>query len=201
MNNINRYTSSLPVQTSFLTNADGTGDQVFTQIKREGNVAIYRRDRVSTGHTYGFEVVVLKQVKAGQPLPGGNVVEKDYESYPGSSSFGKSAWFFMSEADAELKFDKVVKTLSTTPTVEVEATEVVGDVVVPVVEVKKKNDTTWVIPQGEFTQADFAKANGLPERGTVYNILQSVINKGIVKLADRRKIGGGRPTSFYTATA
>jgi hypothetical protein len=201
MNNTPRYTSSLPAQTSFITNADGTGDQVFTQLKRNGPVAIYRRDRISTGHTFGFEVVILKHVKAGQPLPGGNVVKADYEAYPGSSSFGKSAWFYMSEADAELKMDKVIKTLSTPASVEGEATEAVEDVLVSVVEVKKKSDTTWVIPQGEFTQADFAKANGLPERGTVYNILQSVINKGMVKLADRRKIGGGRPTSFYMATA
>lgn len=201
MNNIPRYTSSFPVQTSFITNADATGDQIFTQLKREGNVALYRRDRVSTGHTFGFEVVVLKTVKAGQPLPGGNVVKADYESYPGPSAFGRSAWFFMSEADAELKMDKVIKTLSTTVPVDVESTEVVEDVLVPVVEVKKKNDATWVIPNGEFTQADFAKANGLPERGTVYNILQSVINKGLVKLIDRRKIGGGRPTSFFSAVA
>jgi hypothetical protein len=201
MNNINRHTASLPAQTQFITNADGTGDHIFTQIKRSGNVAIYRRESVKGGK-YGFEVVVLKHIKAGTPLPGNNVVQADYESYPGKSAFGKTAWFCVNEAAAEDRFDRLVKNLSTTP-VEVqepvEAVEMVkfATAVVPVVEVKNDNSSTWNIPVGEFTQAEFAKANELPERGKVYNVLQSVINKGLVKLADRRKSGAGRATCYY----
>jgi hypothetical protein len=194
---INRYTSSLPVQTSFVTNADSTGDQVFTQLKREGNVALYRRDRVSTNHTFGFEVVVLKQVKAGQPLPGGNFVKADYEAYPGNSQFGRNAWFCGNESDAIAKFDQIVQTLFTEQPVDSDQNEPVGAVLVTVAEVKKNEKINWVIPMGEFTQTQFAEANGLPVRGTVYNTIQSLINKGMIKIARREKLSGGRPTVLY----
>lgn len=87
------------------------------------------------------------------------------------------------------------------PTVEVpEVTPTAdGGVVVTVAKVKK-NVVTFNIPTGEFTQADFANANGLPERGVVWSKLDGLVKEG--KLTKRfGTTGKGRPKAFFTATA
>ncbi len=73
-------------------NADKCGNHTFTQVRREGNVCMYRRDRSTDGRKMWFEVFLTKTVKAGSPLPGGGTVQEDYEQYPGSSFFGRTAW-------------------------------------------------------------------------------------------------------------
>jgi hypothetical protein len=87
------------------------------------------------------------------------------------------------------------------PTVEVpEVTPTAdGGVAVTVAKVKK-NVVTFNIPTGEFTQADFANANGLPERGVVWSKLDGLVKEG--KLTKRfGTTGKGRPKAFFTATA
>lgn len=106
------------------------------------------------------------------------------------------------------------------PVVEVPAVEAdptVPDVEVPTVEVPEvtatpdggavvtvakvvNNVLTMVIPAGEFTQAEFANANGLPERGVVWSKLDALVKLG--KLSKRfGTTGKGRPKAFFTATA
>lgn len=106
------------------------------------------------------------------------------------------------------------------PVVEVPAVEsdpTVPDVEVPTVEVPEvtatpdggsvvtvakvvNNVLTMVIPAGEFTQAEFANANGLPERGVVWSKLDALVKLG--KLSKRfGTTGKGRPKAFFTATA
>lgn len=106
------------------------------------------------------------------------------------------------------------------PTVEVPTVEsdpTVPDVEVPTVEVPEvtatpdggavvtvakvvNNVLTMVIPTGEFTQAEFANANGLPERGVVWSKLDALVKLG--KLSKRfGTTGKGRPKAFFTATA
>lgn len=101
------------------------------------------------------------------------------------------------------------------PTVEADPT--VPDVEVPTVEVPEvtatpdggavvtvakvvNNVLTMVIPSGEFTQAEFANANGLPERGVVWSKLDALVKLG--KLSKRfGTTGKGRPKAFFTASA
>jgi len=175
MNN-KRYTSSFPLQTEFVMNADESGDHVFTQLKRDGNVCLYRRTKALDGRKMGFEVFVTKTVKAGAPLPGGGFVEKDYESYPGKSAFGKTAWFCCLDY-AEERFDKVVKS-------KVVVAEGPG--------IEESND----IPEGEFSQVEFATMNCLPlALGRI--VLKGLVDKGLVKENRREQRGPGRATCLF----
>ena len=73
-----------------------------------------------------------------------------------------------------------------------------GGAVVTVAKVRKTRLTmTMVIPSGEFTQADIAKVNGLPERGAIWGKIQKEIKENRVRLIEMRKVGKGRPTSIY----
>lgn len=77
-----------------------------------------------------------------------------------------------------------------------------GGAVVTVAKVKKvkvpKTDKTQtaVIPTGEFTQAQFAVANGMPLRGAVWGRLDNLVQSGkLVKVL--KQVAKGRPTAFY----
>lgn len=108
MNDIPRYKASFPLQRQFVTNADSCGDNLFTQIERSGNFAIYKRSNMD-GRVLGFEVVTVKTVKAGTVFSkGAKPTESDYESYPGGKAFGKYAWFCLKEEHAFDRFDKLV---------------------------------------------------------------------------------------------
>jgi hypothetical protein len=74
-----------------------------------------------------------------------------------------------------------------------------GGVLVPVAKVSK-GVLTMVIPSGEFTQADFANANGLPERGVVWSKLDALVKVG--RLTKRFGSNGkGRPKAYFTEIA
>jgi hypothetical protein len=168
---IPRYAASMPIQTQFITNADGNGDHVFSLVKRHGNVCIYKRTNISDGRPSGFEVFESKVVKAGTSFGGGSVIQNDYESYPGKSSFGKSAWFCMSLDRAEQRFNQL-----TAP-----------------------KAPQYVIPQGEFTWVDFAKANNLPLISPTFQILFGMIATKKVKESRRVQLADGKSAGFYTA--
>jgi hypothetical protein len=192
-NNVPRYQASFPLQLAFLTNADGCGDQVFTQIKRTGTVCLYKRTRLN-GTVHGYEVFTAKLVKAGSPLPGGAKVAADYESYPGKSSFGRTAWAVNDLDRAEERFDALLGKESA-EVVDNEPVEV-APIVVPVVKV----DRGAVIPEGEFNRVQFAEANGFPvdKQAKAYQFIQALIEEGRVKESRRVATGGrGRPSVLY----
>lgn len=199
--NTPRYKASSPMQTEFITNADGCGDHLFTQLVRKGNVAVYRRDRVG-GTVFGYETIIIKTVKAGTVyVKGGKATETDTESYPGAASFGKTGFSYITEKDAMDKFNDLVKKEENKTVVDDEPMTL-GFVTSSVVEdepttVVKNNSDGVLIPSGEFTQADFAEVNNLPPRGSVYNLLKSMIEKGSVKESRRVSFGRGRPTVMY----
>jgi hypothetical protein len=86
----------------------GVGDQIFTQLERTNDCALYKRSKPD-GKVVGFEVIEIKTVKAGTVFAkGSKPTESDYESYPGGQSFGKSAWFTPIETRAWTRFDKMV---------------------------------------------------------------------------------------------
>ena len=201
MNDIPRYKASAPLQTAFVTNADSCGDHLFTQIARTGNVAVYKRTRVSDEWSCGYETILIKTVKAGTVyVKGGKPTEVDTESYPGAASFGKTGWSYNNQKMAFAKFEELVKKEEDKTLVDDEpmtlgfATSMVEDEPTTVV---KKNSDGVSIPSDEFTQADFAELNNLPPRGSVYNLLKSMIEKGLVKEAKRVSFGRGRPTVMY----
>lgn len=109
INNIPKYTSSYPLQTLFVMNANKVGDNVFKQLKRVGNICLYSRTPIHDEEPRWWEVIITKVVKEGTPLPGGAKVEADYENYPGASSFGLTGWFYNRLSDAEKRFDDLVK--------------------------------------------------------------------------------------------
>lgn len=185
--NVPRYKSSSPLQKQFVTNADGRGDMIFTQVRRSGNVAIYSR-HYEGSPVKEWEVITIKTVKAGAKLPGNNVVANDYEPYPGGQSFGKgnNGYSCVSLARAEEIFNRIVKENS-----QVYVAPTTTSVVKPVV------DEASEIPAGEFTQVQFATHNCMPPRGAVYNVLQGLIVGGKVKESRRVSMGPGRPTILY----
>lgn len=86
----------------------------------------------------------------------------------------------------------VVEVPEVTPTVD-------GGALVTVAKVTKAV-VAMVIPTGEFTQSEFATANGLPERGVVWSKLDTLVKAGT--LSKRfGTTGKGRPKAFFTATA
>ncbi len=191
-NDIQRYTASFPLQKEFITNSDGCGDNIFKQVKREGNVCIYSRTKVGCDKPWAYEVIVTKTIKAGTLFSGGNVVKKDYETYPGSAAFGRIGWFHPNLESAENKFSSVVNKENEVPTEK--PTKDLTQTVKPV----KKSVVYDKIPDGEFSQAGFAQINGLPERGVVYMYLHNLIDRGLVKESRRVQIQSkGRPTVLF----
>jgi len=92
----------------FVKNCDLVGNNTFIQIKKEGNVYMYRRERMD-GTVKSYEVFLGKFIAKGTPLPGGAVEKEDRIQYPGSAQFGKTAYDCKTEAQAEQRFEELLK--------------------------------------------------------------------------------------------
>lgn len=184
-NKIPRKASTFPLQTQFITNADGCGDHVFTQLKRNGNVCLYERHRVSDGIHCGYEVFLTKLVPAGSPFPGGGVSKVDYEPYPGGAGFGKTAWACNPFWRAEEKFEWLVKREA-----QKASDKVASEGETPIEESKD-------IPPGEFTKVEFSTFNCMAPGAQAYTILKGLILEGLVKESKRVSKGPGAPTVYY----
>lgn len=153
-----RYAASFPLQTTFITNANKTGDHLFAQVLRQGRYAIYKRTVVATGKHFKYEVIKISIVKAGTVYATGSTpTQSDSESYPGEASWGKSGWEFNTLAAANVKFQFLLnqeQANASTPT-----------------------PSTPVIPTNNFTLTEFAEANNtgsLTEAATlVTNLLKT----------------------------
>ena len=158
MNDIPRYKASFPLQSVFITNADDCGDHVFTQISRKGNVAVYRRNKVSDGRVFCFETIVIKTVKEGTTYAKGAApTEFDTESYPGAKS--KLGWYYPTQEAALKKLEELVKE-----------------------EVKPETVGGYLVPSPEFTFGEFASVNKLPiDKGTA-TIIQNLLRDKSLKL-------------------
>jgi hypothetical protein len=168
------------MQSVFVTNADGCGDHIFTQIKRAGRVAIYSRTDVDTNRVVGYEVIVITTVKAGTVYAkGAKPTENDTESYPGCKSFGKSGWSCITLAQAEKKFSEVIKNEQTKG-------------VQPVIEESQD------IPIGEFTLIDFAVINCMPVNTVAVGLLQSLLSKRLVRLTKTVEKTPGHKVQWFT---
>lgn len=166
------------LSTEFTCNADKCGEQVFRQMRRSDGVAMYQRIRPD-GSIKGYEVFIIKTIKAGTALPGGKSVAEDYEQYPGAAQWGKTAWSPGSEAAADEKFDALVKRLRS----EVGQPKRRGR--------KATAATTFVVPSGKFTMKMLIEQTGMTQP-VLYIRLQKLIKEGKVVEVDRVRTETGR---------
>ncbi len=76
----------------------------FTQIKREGDIAIFEKKDSTTSY---WETIIV-QKHDGRTMPG-NVKIPASEFYPSDNMFGTYAWCFGNLESAEIKFQSLVK--------------------------------------------------------------------------------------------
>lgn len=166
------------LEKEFVMNADKTGNQSFVQLRKENGVALYERKR-SDGTHFGYEVFVVKTIKAGTPLPGGKKVEMDYEQYPGAAQWGKTAWSPATLDAAEEKFDQLVDKLKS----EAGQPKRRGR--------KSKTPAVIALPKGKFTMRMLIENTGLTQP-VLYLRLQALIKEGKVVEVGRVKSESGR---------
>lgn len=75
------------------------------QIKREGDIAIYKRTKEGQNFPE-FEVIKIKN-HADYKIADQTIFAS--ETYPGARAFGVLGWSFISLQDAEKKFKKLIK--------------------------------------------------------------------------------------------
>lgn len=75
------------------------------QIEREGDLAIYKRNRVGSDK-FHYEVIVIKDHPA-YTISG--VTIEAGETYPSATHFGVYGWSCPTLADAQIKFNKLKK--------------------------------------------------------------------------------------------
>lgn len=184
------------LQKEFVMNADKCGNHTFTQVRREKNVALYRRDKVDTGRFQSCEVFFVKVVKAGSPLPGGGTVAEDYEQYPGASAFGRTAWSICGkESDALLcankRFEELLKETS-----EVETTT--DETVIPVIKVSNTERRALNWPDKPFTQKELAAFNHIDNYKEVYTDLQRALASGKIVVSGQRESTRGKSAKLFS---
>jgi len=172
------------LSTEFTMNADKCGEQIFRQMRKSDGVAMYQRIR--RDGNYGYEVFIIKTIKAGTALPGGKSVAEDYEQYPGAAQWGKTAWSPRGRGAADEKFDALVKRLRS----EVGQPKRRGR--------KATASSKFVVPSGKFTMKMLIEQTGMTQP-VLYIRLQKLIKEGKVVEVDRvrTETGCGRLAVVY----
>lgn len=185
------------LEKSFVMNADKVGDNTFTQIKREGQVAIYQRTDMDGEHR-SYEVFIIKCRYKGQPLPGGQVEKEDRECYPGAASFGKIAYDCKTLDRAEERFAELLVKVKESEDNREEA-ERTGK---PVRKGRKpsKESKTVAVPKGKFTMKFLMGETG-SSQPILYPIVKRWIAEGVVKVVGEHREEGqrGRAQVVYEA--
>lgn len=174
-------------------NADKVGDNIFTQIKREGGVAIYER-AWPDGRVKGYEVFIIKTVEKGTPLPNGKKVEETYESYPGAASFGKTASDCRSLDDAEERFEEYLEKVKNRE----EAAEESKRTGKPNRGKRAKAKTVVNLPKDKFTMKMLISDTGLTQP-QLYPMVKQWLSDNLIEVVDSVKAEGGRgrPSMVY----
>jgi len=177
----------------FVKNCDGVGDNTFIQVKKEGNVYMYRRERMD-GTVKSYEVFLSKFIAKGTPLPNGAVEKEDRMAYPGSASFGKSAYDCKTEDQAEIRFEQLVKKSKDSEEAKDEAVRTGkpnrGRRKAKKMEVNK--------PNGKFTMKFLVESTGYSQP-QLYPIVQQWLTSGTVAVVGKQKpeSGRGKPSLVY----
>lgn len=186
------------LEQKFVRNSDGNGKNTFTQIRRDGDVALYRRETMG-GHLVGYEVFKFNVILKGAEGRGGITVDEDYERYPSKGSFGKSAWFIGGKNAEDRAMERFTELVTGIKTVEpVNTTENDGDdddetETVPVIRVSNKackDGFSW--PKGRFTQKELAAFNHIDNYKQVYSDLMKGLSRGIIKIKGVRSRDDGK---------
>ncbi len=183
------------LEKTFVKNCDKSGDHKFIQVRRDGNVCLYRRETLE-GRLIGFEVFTTKVIKAGTPLPGGGAEVEDREPYPGKSSFGRTAWQISgpdSDKRANERFEALVKgDVKVEEEIEVDSEETVQ--VARVV----KGEVTLKLPDHPFTQKELAAFNNIENYKAVYGDLQKMLSTGVLKVSGERESTRGKSAKLFS---
>jgi hypothetical protein len=181
------------LEKKFTMNADKVGDNVFTQIKREGGVAMYER-AWPDGTIKGYEVFIIKTVEKGTPLPNGKKVEETYESYPGSASFGKTASDCRSLDMAEERFEEYLEKVKNRG----EAAEEAKRTGKPNRGKRTKVKTEVKVPKNRFSMKMLIAETGLTQP-QLYPIVKQWLVDSVIEVVESVKAEGGRgrPSLVY----
>ena len=187
------------LSTDFVQNADKSGKNRFLQIRREKDIAIYRRETIE-GSLVGFEVFRFKTIQEGAKLPGGLTVSETYESYPGGKAFGRNAWFFGGvgcEERATQRFAELVQ--GKVEVVEPEEVDTEELKLIPVLRVvsSKPVKSGLKFPEGEFSQKELAAFNGFDNYKVVYSDLQKFLTSGVLVKGSQRNSARGKPAQLF----
>ena len=171
------------LEKEFIKNVDSCGDNRFFQLLRKNDVAVYSRTKLD-GRICSYEVFKIKVIKAGTSLPGGGVVEEDYERYPSKNDFGKTAMHigtFNNQIDPESLYETFSKKYNLLD--------------------ENKNSTSlneFILPEGIFTVKNMLELNPLKNYTDCYQYIK--LNEGVtVEFVEQRlsESGRGKPSNFY----
>lgn len=188
------------LQKEFTANYDKCGNNVFTQLRKENGVAIYKRTRPD-GIVKGYEVFIVKIRKKGDKLPGGLVEKEDRECYPGAASFGRYAYACKTEAQAETRFDELVAKLKASADAAADAAADADSETEEPKEVTpakpKKAKVEVKAPAGKWTMKMLVAETGMSQ-GNLYPIVKQMLTTGMIVEVERVAAGGrGRPSVVY----
>ncbi len=186
----------------FVKNCDFCGNHTFTQIRFEKDIYIYRRTR-KDGTIHSYEVFSRKIVKAGTTYPNGKVEPEDRVSYPGKSSFGRTAASCKTLEWAEKRFDDMLNGRFIRPDepeeeiLDTDSTDVVEiDSSEPKKRGRKKQELYLPIPnKGEkFSMKTLIEQTGKAQ-GSIYPKLKLLVDSGKVSVSHTFRNEGQRGKS------
>lgn len=194
------------LQEEFQANADGVGLHIFKQLKRIDDIALYQRIRVKEKTTHSYEVIKIKVIKAGTPLPGGQFVKEDYERYPGAHAFGFTGWTFWNKLAAEQRFNDLVNKKNVVVDVTPEDMDT-EEVAVEKQSTEKpagkrgrkpKDRSAIKFPSDKFTMKQLEALNPDFSFAFLYQHLRSLLNIQY-KIVEAITGGRGKPTLVYAS--
>ena len=189
------------LQQQFTKLCDGLGEFSFTQIKKDGNVFLYKRC-YSDGKFHSYEVFLTKPILKGTKLPGGAVVEEDYQPYTTANKGGFNCRFICDPDEdnalerAEIAFKEIVDHVKENK----DNAEANGDVIGKRGRVAKIRPILNFPSNKEFTLKDIMAVNTDYSQSIIYTTVKEEIKKNKIKLLRREKLAGnkGKPSCIYT---
>lgn len=187
---------------TFVKNCDNVGDTTFSLVKREKNVAMYKR--TGANRAPRFEVFEIR-VKPPTEIYGRKYPE--HEHYPTKNDFGRKNAFDIGGVDAEIraeeKFNELLTLLGSEGKVYDVVAEIGDDEEAPVTSVRrgrKANDTIeFEFPEGSFTHREYADKHSV-KPGTVWGSLTKGLKQGLIVKAGTKLVGKRETITFRLAT-
>jgi hypothetical protein len=158
----------------------------YEQVKREGDIAIYKQYVTEDKSGLRYEVVRIGRHN-GYTLAGNTIAPA--ETYPGATQWGINGFTCLTLADAEKRFKRMQGE-------EVE-TEVEVKTTGKAQRGKKKVEVQINIPKGKFSAKEFAEACHVDYAlGSLR--MKELLKKGEIKFVEEKRINPrGKATKFY----